>query len=177
MKKFLIILPLALILGFMVGCQDQEAMAELEEFRAQASVEEQNIALIKRFYEAWNSGEIEALNEIVSPDYVWHQTSGQDLSLEQMTELLKSQIVAFPDRNFILEDILAKGEKVVLRYIYKGTHKGDIEDFPATGNKFEITGIEIYQVKNRKIIETWEANDSLGFYQQLGYELKPKEEK
>ncbi len=47
MKKLLMILPLALILCFMVGCQDKEAMAELEEFRAQAKVEEQNKEISK----------------------------------------------------------------------------------------------------------------------------------
>jgi steroid delta-isomerase-like uncharacterized protein len=151
-------------------------MAELEEFRAQAEVEEQNIALMKQFYEAWNSGDIEAINKIASPDYVWHQTSGQNVSLEQMIELLKSQMVAFPDRNFSVEDILAKGDKIALRYTNKGTHEGDVEGFPATGNKFEITGIEIYRVENGKIVESWEANDSLGFYQQLGFELTPKKD-
>jgi steroid delta-isomerase-like uncharacterized protein len=161
----------------MVGCQDKEAMAELEAMRVEAKVWGQNEALVMRFYEAWNSGEIEAISEIVSPDYVWHQASGQDVSLEQMIELLKSQMVAFPDRNFNVEDIFAKGGKVALRYIHKGTHEGDVEGFPATGNKFEITGIEIYRVEDGKIVETWEANDSLGFYQQLGFELVPKEEK
>ena len=48
MKNYMIILPLALILCFMVGCQDKEAMAELEEFRAQAAVEEQNKELVTR---------------------------------------------------------------------------------------------------------------------------------
>ena len=82
MNKLYMILPLALILCFMVGCQDKEAMAELEEFRAQAEVEEQNIALIMREYEAWNSGDVEAIKEIFSPDYVYHSLSGQDESLE-----------------------------------------------------------------------------------------------
>ena len=48
MKKLCMISPLALILCFMVSCQDKEAMAELEEFKAQAEVEEQNKALVNR---------------------------------------------------------------------------------------------------------------------------------
>ena len=52
MKKLYIILPLALILCFMVGCQDKEAMAELKEMKAQAEVEEQNKELVKREWEA-----------------------------------------------------------------------------------------------------------------------------
>jgi len=51
MKKLFLILPLALILCFMVGCQDKEAMAELEAMKAQAKVEEQNKELIRNLYE------------------------------------------------------------------------------------------------------------------------------
>jgi len=176
MKKLCMILPLALILCFAVACQDKAAMAELEEFKAQAEVEEQNIALIMRQYEAWNNGDVEAIKEFFSPDYVWHTGSGQDLSLEQNIELLEPQMAAFPDRTFSVEDILAKGDKVVSKYIFKGTHEGDIEGLPpATGKKFETSGIEIWQVKNGKIVESWTAGDTLSFYQQLGMELKPKE--
>jgi len=176
MKKVSIILPLALVLCFMVGCQDKEAMAELEEFKAQAAVEEQNIALIKRHYDAWNSGDVEAIKEIFSPDYVYHRPSAQDASLEQLIEWLKPQMVAFPDRIYSVEDILAKGDKVVSSYIFRGTHEGDMEGLPpATGKKFEVTGIEIWRVENGKIVESWDAHDDLSLYQQLGMELKPKE--
>jgi steroid delta-isomerase-like uncharacterized protein len=161
----------------MVGCQDKAAMAELEEFKAQAEVEEQNKALVMRYYEAWDSADIEALKEIFSPDYVWHTISGQDVSLEESIEALKQQMIMFPDRTFSNEDIIVKGDKVIARFTFRGTHEGDVEGFPATGNKFETEGIEISRVESGKIIETWEAGDNLSFYQQLGYELKKKEEK
>jgi steroid delta-isomerase-like uncharacterized protein len=177
MKKLFMILPLALILCFVVGCQDKEAMAELEAMKAQAEVEEQNIALVKRHYEAWNSGDVEALREIFSPDYLYNTPAGKDESLEQMIELLKPQMEAFPDRIFSVEDMLAKGDKVVSRFIGRGTHEGEFMGIPATGNKFEITGIEIWRVENGKIVESWDAHDSLSLFQQLGMELKPKEGK
>ena len=65
MKKLLMVIPLALILCFMVGCQDKEAMAELDAMKAQAEIEEENIALVKRRYEAWNSGDVEAIKEVI----------------------------------------------------------------------------------------------------------------
>ncbi len=176
MKKLYVILPLALILCFMVGCQDKEAMAELEEFRAQAELEEQNIALFTRYYEAWFKGDIETLKEIFSPDYVWHQAPGQDLSLEETLEEAKQQMVMFSDRSFSEEDLIAKGDKAVLMCINRGTHTGDVEGFPATGKKFESSGIEIIQVESGKIVESWEVYDNLSYYQQLGMELKPKKE-
>jgi PBP1b-binding outer membrane lipoprotein LpoB len=70
MKKLSIILPLALILCFMVGCQDKEAMAELEEFRAQAAVEEQNKELVRQMYEAIDEQDFETFSGLSAPDGV-----------------------------------------------------------------------------------------------------------
>jgi steroid delta-isomerase-like uncharacterized protein len=158
----------------MVGCQDKAAMAELEEFRAQKEVEEQNKALFKQYYNAWFKGDIEALKEILSPDYVWH--SGlEHLSLEETMEHVKIQLVMYSSRTYSEEDIIAKGDKVVLRYIMRGAHTGDVDGFPATGNKYEVSGIEIIRIENGQIVESWEAYDDLSHYEQLGMELKPKE--
>ncbi|UCE42323.1 MAG: ester cyclase [Candidatus Aminicenantes bacterium] len=177
MKKHLFILPLVLVVCFMVGCQDKEAMAELEEFKAQAALEEENKALVMRFFDVWESGDFEDIKEILSPDYVWHTTTGQDLSLEVTIETLKQQIAMISDRAFSIEDIIPKGDKVLARYAFSGTHTGDAEGFPATGKEFVIKGIEIVRIENGKIVEAWEEVNFLNFYQQIGYELKPKEEK
>ena len=181
MKKISMILPLALILCFMVGCQDKEAMAELEEFRTQAEIEKANKALATRYNEAWVSGDLEAIKEIYSPDFVWHASDGGDYSSEEMIEINKNAIeqhkTAFPDMSIINEDVIIKGDKVITRYTMRGTHTGDAEDIPATGNKIELSGIEIIRIENGKIAESWEENNPLRFYQQLGMELKPKEEK
>jgi predicted ester cyclase len=65
MKKLSFILPLALILCFMVGCQDKAAMAELEKFRAQAAIEAQNIALVRHMYEELNKGTAADLEKVI----------------------------------------------------------------------------------------------------------------
>jgi len=179
MKKLCMILPLALILCFLVGCQDKEAMAELEEFKAQAAVEEQNKALVMRYFGAWGSVNFEAIKEIFSPDYVWHRTDGRDLSLEKTIEIKtkrnEQSKVAFPDMVFINDDTIVKGDKAVLRYTFRGTHEGEVEGIPATGKVVEVKGIEIVRIENGKIAESWEELNVLRYFQQLGYELKPKE--
>jgi steroid delta-isomerase-like uncharacterized protein len=175
MKKQFMILPFALILCFMVGCQDKEAMAELEEFKAQAALEEQNKALIKHYYDAWLEGDIETLKDILAPEYVWHTGSEPDFSLEETIEDVKKQMMMYSNRTYSVEELIAKGDKVIVRYINRGAHTGDIEGFPATGNKFEASSIEIIRIEAGKIVESWEAYDELGHHEQLGMELKPKE--
>jgi len=175
MKKLVLILPLALILCFMVGCQDKAAMAELEEFRAQAAVEEQNQALVARYHDAWAKGDVEAIKEILSPEYVWHSLYGAKVDLERTLINLERQKAMFTDRINTIEDTVAKGDRVVVRYLAKFTLGDDVKDMPVKGKIVEFGGIEIMRIASDKIVEIWELVDWLYFNQQLGMELKPKE--
>ena len=178
MKKLCMTLPLALILCFMVGCQDKEAMAELEAMKAQAELEEQNKAIENRMWEAWGKGDIEAFKEVVAPEYLWYQPSNstEPLSREETIEFNERMHNAFPDVTFSIEEMIAVGDRVITRFIMRGTHEGEYQGIPATGNKVETSGILISRIENGKIVEHREEVDSLGFMMQLGMELKPKEE-
>jgi len=177
MKKLPAILPLALILCFMVGCQDKEAMAELEEFKAEAALEEQNSELIRSFFKEWNNRDMDKINEMYAPDAKYHHPSlgTSSVSFEETFEGIKMLWQAFPDITVDIEDLIAKGNKVVVRFIGRGTHQEDFGGIPATGNKTEAGAIEIFRIENGKIIEAWEISDRLGLMMQLGMELKPKE--
>jgi steroid delta-isomerase-like uncharacterized protein len=161
----------------MVGCQDKEAMAELEEFRAQVALEEENMALAMRAQEAWSEGDIDALMEVYSPDFVFHSQTGQDNSLEDAIYALKQHMVTWPDRKFSVEDIFVKGDKIVSMTTFRATHTVDVEGLPATGKKVEMRSIGIIRIENGKIVESWNVEDNMTFFKQLGLELKPKEEK
>jgi predicted ester cyclase len=151
-------------------------MAELEEFRTQAALEEANKALFKRSSEAWFKEDIEVLKEFFSPDFVGYGPTGEGASLEMVLEQAKQQRIMFPDMTNINQKIFAKGDLVVSRYTTKGTHTGDAEGFPATGKEVEFGSIMIVRVENGKFAEAWVVGDNLSLYQQLGFELKPKEE-
>ncbi len=177
MKKLLLILPLALILCFMVSCQNKEAMAELEAMKAQAEVEEQNKEIVKRYWEAWGKGDFEAFKELLAPNYVYYfpSRSTKPISREESIEFGKMMHNAFPDVTFSIEEMIAVGDKVISRFIFRGTHEGESQGIPATGNKIEVSGITIMRIENGKVVEEREEYDSLGEMQQLGMELKPKE--
>jgi steroid delta-isomerase-like uncharacterized protein len=175
MKKLFLILPLICLLCFTLGCQKGEEVAD----EPVVDVEEQNKALVMRYFEAVENGDLGAVKEIFSPDCILHHTTGQDLSLEQTIETVKKQNEQakemFPDMTFINEDTIVKGDKAVLMFTFKGTHMGDVENIPATGNAIEGRSITIFRFKNGKIAEGWQESNVLRLYQQLDYELRPKE--
>ena len=177
MKKLYMILPLALFLCFMVSCQDQEAMAELEAMKAQAEIEAQNKALIRNYFKEMDSGNLEIITETFAPDAKLYFPSGspKSLSVKEAIEGTKSFYEAFPDYNHSIEEVIAEGDIVIVRAIDRGTHEGEFQGIPATGNKFEVGAIIIFRIEDGKIIEFWEEIDMLGLMMQLGMELKPKE--
>ena len=145
MKNKILVVSLISLLYFTFGCQNKEAMAELEEFKAQKAFEEANKALVIRYFGAVERGDLEAVKEIFSTDCILHHTSGQDWSLEKTIETVKKQNeqskVMFPDLTFINEGTIINGDKAVLMYTFKGTHKGDVEGIPLmlVGNKNDET--------------------------------------
>jgi steroid delta-isomerase-like uncharacterized protein len=175
MKNLCMILPLTLILCFVVGCQDKEAMAELEEFRAQAAVEEQNKEIVKRYFKLM-ADRNPAYMELSSEDYVVHFPGGFDVKgIENLKKVQDPYFDAFPDHTYFFSDFVADGDKVAIRYGSTGTHQGVFDGIPPTGKEIRGTAIGIFRLKDGKLVESWIESDSVGFYQQLGMELKPRE--
>lgn len=172
MKIIFIILPVILVLCVITGCQNQ---AELQEYKALTALEKANRELAERYVEAaFNKPDSDALKEILSPDYVHHPQMGTDESLEDALRGLQERTKMFPDQAITIEDIFVKGNKIAIRSIFSGTHKGGSAGLPATGKKVEMRAFIIIRVENGKIVEDWGGRDLLSLYQQLGFELKPK---
>jgi steroid delta-isomerase-like uncharacterized protein len=162
----------------MVGCQDKEAMAELEAMKAQAELQEQNKEIVKRMYETFEKGDFEAYKEVVAPEYAWYvpSRSTKPISREETIEFGKMLRNAFPDFSYSIEELIAGEDRVISIFIFRGTHEGEYQGIAATGNKIEFSGIMITRIENGKIVEDKEEVDQLGMMMQLGMELKPKKE-
>ncbi|MCJ7581410.1 MAG: ester cyclase [Candidatus Aminicenantes bacterium] len=177
MKKLFIILLLVLILCFMVGCQNKEAMAELEEYKAQAEVEEQNKEIVRRYSEEEGKGNfLEIIDEFAAPDVIYHYPNNNDISGLETIKLNYAQFhKAYPDMKHTGAFQVAEGDLVASRATWRGTHKGNWMGVEPTDKVITFTLIEVFQVKDGKIMEAWIEFDYLGWLQQLGMELKPKE--
>ncbi|MFC2165196.1 ester cyclase [Acidobacteriota bacterium] len=176
MKKLSAIVSLALILCFMVGCQDKAALAELETIKARAEVEEQNKALILKWYEELDTGNLDKFLELFAPNFIWYSPSNSPtpLSKKETQEYLIEAFKAIKEVTHKIEEIITVNDKVIVRTINSATHEGIFQGIHATGKKVEFSAIAIFQIKDRKVVEVREDSDKLGWFQQLGMELKPK---
>ncbi len=178
MKKLCMTLPLALILCFMVGCQDKDAKAELEAMKTQADVEGQNKDIVQHYwYGKWNTRDTGILDELMAPDVVYHGTSMEMNGIEEYKQVYQSFLSAFHDTKLTIDSLIAEGDKVMSRVTLLGVHKGELEGLPPTDKTFTISAFTVFRIVDGKIAEEWEIIDELGMMHQLGMELKPKEEK
>jgi predicted ester cyclase len=132
---------------------------------------EENKAVVRREVEELynHTGNLDG-EEIFSPDYVSHEpTSGEVRGIEGARQFAATFREAFPDLENTIEDMVAEGDTVVMRFRGSGTHEGETEAFgPPTGKRMEITGITIKRLSDGKIVEAWTNFDALGMMQQLG---------
>jgi predicted ester cyclase len=131
---------------------------------------EENKALIRRFYEEIDRGNIAVLDELVAEDYLDHNPppfpglAGGRQALKQAFQLFWE---ATPGYHRI-EDQIAEADKVVTRLTAFGKHEGDLPGAPRTGNDMEMTAIVIHRIEDGKIVEKWSNKDVLAFLQQTG---------
>jgi steroid delta-isomerase-like uncharacterized protein len=176
MKNLLLIVSLFILFCFIFSCQNSTEEAEHENIKAVAQTEEQNKAIVRQFHEALDSKNLDRFIEFFAPGAVAHGAGPhEDVTAENARQFLEPFLQAFPDLTHTIEDIFAKGDKVVARILIQAIHKGDFMGIPATGKKIKYYQITILQIVDGKIKEGWRLTDNLGMMQQLGMELKPKE--
>jgi steroid delta-isomerase-like uncharacterized protein len=132
---------------------------------------EENKALARRFFEAWNEGDLDAFDEVMAPDAVGHDPQdpfGAQTGPENAKQLASMYREAFPDVHFTVDEQIAEGDLVVSRWTATGTHEGELMGIPGTGKQSTITGISIDRVEGGQIVEGWTNWDTLGMMQQLG---------
>jgi steroid delta-isomerase-like uncharacterized protein len=146
----------------------------LEKVRKNIMSTETNKVIVRRYYEeVHNQGKRELLKEIAAEDYVEHTPfpgQGQGLAgFQQRVEMLQSALTM----NFTIEDMIAEGDKVVVRWTNHNLHQGPLLGIPATGKSVTVTGIDIHRLRNGKLAEHWDQVDMLGLLQQLGVVSMP----
>ena len=131
---------------------------------------EENKALVRRYVEEFvDRSNFDLSNEIFAPNFVRYDAGPDQVSgVEDLKHFFAMLHSGFPGFQSTIEDMLAEGEKVVLRFTFRGTHQGEFMGIAPTGKQVTMSGIDILRIADGKIVEMWNQEDVLGMMQQLG---------
>ena len=132
---------------------------------------ESNKALSRRLLdEAFNAGNVDVIDELVTTDFVNHDAALPEpmVGAAAAKATISGYRSAFPDLRITVEEQIADDEGVATRWSAKGTHQGDLMGMSPTGKQATVTGITIDRIVDGRIAESWTNWDTLGMLQQLG---------
>jgi len=129
---------------------------------------EENLAIAHHFFDSvWDKGDDSVLDKHLAEAFIEHfpgMESGRD-GFRRTAQVFRA---AFPDIRLTIEDEFASGDRVVHRWVWRCTHRGDLFGIAPTGNRLEFTGMTIVRLENGVIVERWSNIDSLTMFQQMG---------
>ena len=129
---------------------------------------EENKAIARLFLdELWNRVNFEAVDRLMASDYDGHSSTVIN-GPGGARQFVPTMRAAFPDFQFEVLDQVAEGDRVATRWAAHGTHQGEFQGVPPSGKRVKITGITIFRLADRKLIEGWTSEDVLGLLQQIG---------
>lgn len=128
-----------------------------------------NVRIVRRYFDEWaNQGNVKAADELIAADMVLRNPP---LVVEGLETYKKSMVgfhTAFPDLHFTVEDLVAQGPKVLVRWSLTGTQQGPFQGRPASGKRVAITGMSLFRLEAGKIREIWVNMDRAALAEQLG---------
>lgn len=139
---------------------------------------EANKTLVRQYLEeVVSQGSMAAADQLVAADVIFSSpyTPEPTRDLASFKQMIAGLHAAFPDMRLVEEEAVAEGDKVMSRWVVRGTHTGEFMGLAPTGRQFAITGMSIYRIAGGKIAEGWVNDDSLGMLQQLGIIPTPEQ--
>ena len=128
---------------------------------------ESNWATSHGLNEAWNTGDIALLDELLSPNFIYHGAS-VTLDLEGYKAYMSAFLAAFPDAQFTLVNTIVEADRAGGYLVGTGTNQGAFMGIPPTGQQIAFKGMSLHRLADGKIVEIWELFDIYGMLVQLG---------
>ena len=123
--------------------------------------------LAATFLEMINTHNADLVDEFVSADYINHNAIVAD-GREANRAFWAEFFAGLPDVTATMEDLVVSGDRVVGRFIYRGTHTGAMLGIPATGKPVEMRSIDIWRVEDGLFVEHWDELNLMQVFQQIG---------
>jgi predicted ester cyclase len=155
--------------GFLPRTRTQYGWSEPSTLTGDPGIPQQNASLARRAIHFVNTGNLVRANHVLSPSFVNHQPDAPLATDRSSFESVVLDVVraAFPDVHVTINDLIASGDRVGVRFTASGTHLGAFAGIPATGKQVQWTANVIYRIADRQIIEAWTVWDAAGLLQQI----------
>jgi predicted ester cyclase len=126
--------------------------------------------------ELYNHWDLDVAGEVFAHNYIEHTPlpPGFPTGLDGIKTYVTLLRAAFPDFTYTVEDLIAEGDKVVLRLTAHGTQTGEFMGMPASGKRAVWDEVHICRIADNKLVEHWVTADQLGMLQQLGAIPEPR---
>ena len=124
--------------------------------------------LLRSEAELWSKGNLAVADELYSPYFVCHFIDGIEWrGVKGIKDAVTNHRTSFPDWSEHVDDIIAEGDRVVIRITSTGTQLGAFAGIAPTGKKIRIEEIHIFRLEGGKIVEQWGMPDVHGLLEQL----------
>ena len=135
---------------------------------------QQNEAVVRRLMEeGWNRGNLAVVDDCLAPSYTQEGPLDKVRGPEGEKAMITKYRNAFPDCKVQIDEMFSAGDRVVARFTYSGTHRGDFEGIAPTGRSVQGKGIDVVHVLDGRIVASYSQWDALGLMQQLGVVTMP----
>ena len=114
-----------------------------------------------------NTHNPDLVDQFIAEDYINHNPFVAD-GREANRQFWSGFFAAVPDLSATMEDLVIAGDRVVGRFVYRGTQTGELMGIPASGNAVEMRSIDIWRLQDGKFVEHWDELNLLQLFQQLG---------
>ena len=119
---------------------------------------ERNIAVVRSWIEeAWSKGDLDLANVLLTDGFVLHDpvAAREVVGRNAERELIAGLRRAIPDLTFTVDDVVADGDDVTIRWTAEGTHGGELLGIASTGRPLAIRGVDMYRLEDGRIAESW----------------------
>ena len=126
-------------------------------------------ATIRRFYEeCLNQHQSGILSEVFTPEAVAHTPNGDAIGLANIRQTVERVHTLFPDHHFVVDDVVANGDKAAARWTMTATNTAPLGGIPPTGRPITQRAVVFYRFQGDKIAEFWLQLDQVGVLRQIG---------
>ena len=138
--------------------------------KGQTPSENKKVAL-RYIEEVINNRKLDLMGEVFAEKFLRHDLLDSTEKIKTVADQKRdigNLIKAFPDLYYVIGDIMAEGDKVVVQAVFHGTHRGTFMGVEPSGNRIDyLSEIFFFRIQNGKIVERWLQLDLYNFFKKM----------